>query len=87
MLANVLSRECSIWLFPEEDGGFVVKCPDIPGCVSQGDTREEALANIHEAISLCLEVIRDDFRTYRDSQAPEGVEVIERHMSEFLDHA
>lgn len=42
-------------LIPDEDGGFVVECPVIPGCISQGDTREEALANIRDAIELCLE--------------------------------
>lgn len=40
----------------DEDGVWVVECPAIPGCVSQGDTREEALANIREAIAACLEV-------------------------------
>ena len=35
---------------------WVVECPSIPGCVSQGDTKEEALANIREAIELCVEV-------------------------------
>ena len=40
----------------DEDGVWVVECPSIPGCVSQGDTKEEALANIREAIELCLEV-------------------------------
>ena len=40
----------------DEDGMWVVACPAIPGCVSQGTTREEALANIEEAIELCLEV-------------------------------
>lgn len=40
----------------DEDGMWVVECPSIPGCVSQGDTKEEALKNIHEAIQLCLEV-------------------------------
>ena len=39
-----------------EDGVWVVECPSIPGCVSQGKTREEALENIREAIALCLEV-------------------------------
>ena len=39
----------------ESDGGFVVSVPVLPGCVSQGDTREEALANIREAIELCIE--------------------------------
>ena len=40
----------------DEDGVWVVECPAIPGCVSQGRTREEALANVREAIQLCLEV-------------------------------
>ena len=40
----------------DEDGVWVVECPAIPGCVSQGSTKEEALANIKEAIGLCLEV-------------------------------
>jgi predicted RNase H-like HicB family nuclease len=40
----------------DEDGVWVVECPSIPGCVSQGNTREEALENIQEAIALCLEV-------------------------------
>lgn len=40
----------------DEDGVWVAECPSIPGCVSQGDTREEALVNVQEAIVLCLEV-------------------------------
>lgn len=40
----------------DEDGVWIVECPAIPGCVSQGTTREEALAAIQEAIQLCLEV-------------------------------
>lgn len=40
----------------DEDGVWFVECPAIPGCVSQGDTREGALANIREAIAACLEV-------------------------------
>jgi predicted RNase H-like HicB family nuclease len=39
----------------QADGGYVVSVPVLPGCVSQGDTREEALANIHEAIDLYVE--------------------------------
>jgi len=40
----------------DEDGMWVVECPSIPGCVSQGKTKEDALKNIKEAIALCLEV-------------------------------
>jgi predicted RNase H-like HicB family nuclease len=40
----------------DEDGIWIAECPSIPGCVSQGSTREEALENIKEAIRLCLEV-------------------------------
>jgi len=40
----------------DETGMFVVECPSIPGCVSQGNTEEEAVSNIREAIRDCLEV-------------------------------
>ena len=40
----------------DEDGVWIVECPSIPGCVSQGDTKDEAIANIQEAIALCIEV-------------------------------
>ena len=40
----------------DEDGIWIVECPSIPGCVTQGATREEGLDNISEAIRLCLQV-------------------------------
>jgi predicted RNase H-like HicB family nuclease len=40
----------------DEDGVWIAECPSIPGCVSQGDSRDEAFANIREAIAACLEV-------------------------------
>ena len=40
----------------DEDGMFCVSCPSIPGCHSQGESRDEALANIKDAIAGCLEV-------------------------------
>ena len=40
----------------DEDGVWIVECPSIPGCVSQGETKDEALKNIEEAIQICLEV-------------------------------
>jgi len=49
----------TVLLEPEDDGGFVVSVPALPGCISQGDTREEALANIREAIAVYLEDCRE----------------------------
>ncbi len=51
-----MSLKFNVTLDRDEDGAWVVECPAIPGCVSQGDTREEALENIEDAIRLCLEV-------------------------------
>lgn len=60
-----------VYLQPDtEDGGFTVTCPVLPGCVSQGDTREEALANIKEAIEGYLQVLRES-----GEPAPEPGEV------------
>jgi predicted RNase H-like HicB family nuclease len=46
----------NVTLDRDEDAVWVVECPAIPGCVSQGQTREEALENIKDAIALCLQV-------------------------------
>ena len=46
----------TVTLDRDESGTWVAECPAIPGCVSQGTTRTEALKNIREAIELCLEV-------------------------------
>ena len=47
-------------LEPSPEGGFTVHVPSLPGCISEGDDREEALANIREAIALYLEPVDDD---------------------------
>jgi len=46
----------SVTVDRDEDGVWVVECPSIPGCVSQGKTKAKAIKNIQEAIALCLEV-------------------------------
>jgi predicted RNase H-like HicB family nuclease len=45
-----------ITLDRDEDGVWISACPAIPGCVSQGETKEEATENIRDAIKMCLEV-------------------------------
>lgn len=47
-------------LEPSDEGGFTVYVPSLPGCISEGDTKDEALANIREAIQLYLEPVDDD---------------------------
>ena len=50
------TRDFKVFLEPDDDyGGYVVVCPSLPGCYSQGKTVSEALANIREAIDLCIE--------------------------------
>ncbi len=46
-------------IYPGEDGYFVAECPSLPGCISQGKTREEAIENIREAIQLYIEVLQE----------------------------
>lgn len=61
-----------VLLYPGEDGYFVVEVPSLQGCISQGKTREEALANIEEAIALYVEVLQD-----REEPVPDDrVEVV-----------
>ncbi len=50
-----------IYLSDGEDGYIVAECPALPGCVSQGRNREEALANIREAIEGWLEIANEKF--------------------------
>lgn len=49
-----------VMLEPSEDGGYTVTVPSLPGCISEGDTRDDALANIREAIQLHLEPVEND---------------------------
>jgi len=47
-------------LYPGEDGYFVVECPSLPGCISQGKTKEEAIENIKEAIHAYVAALTED---------------------------
>ena len=74
-LANVLNQAAlNIQLSDAGDGYVMAECVDIPGCISQGKTREEALANIVDAISVCLEIITEQaakkVREHEPAQSP-----------------
>ena len=70
----------TVILEPESDGGYSVICPAIPGCVSQGDPLDAAIANIREAILGCLDVRHED-----GLPAPiESPEIIAKEVEECL---
>ena len=62
-----------IILEPSEEGGFTAIVPSLPGCISEGDTKEEALQNIREAIELYLEPVEDDMVYSKGAEAVELV--------------
>ncbi len=59
-----------VLIYAEETGGYSVVCPSLPGCHSQGETLEEALANVREAIELYLEVLEEDHLPIPESSEP-----------------
>ena len=65
------SRKFTVILDQEADGGYSVYCPALPGCCSQGEDRDDALAMIREAIELVLEVVED-----RKRQGDDAVSVL-----------
>lgn len=60
-----------IILEPSEEGGFTAIVPSLPGCISEGDTRDDALKNIREAIELYLEPVEDDLVYSTDAEEVE----------------
>ena len=58
LIFSAMEKTYIVTLSPGEDGYIVAECPTLPGCVSQGKTREEALKNIREAIEGIIEVRR-----------------------------
>ncbi|MDI6780162.1 MAG: type II toxin-antitoxin system HicB family antitoxin [Bacteroidota bacterium] len=47
-------------IYPGEDGYWVAECPSLPGCISQGKTKEEAIINIKEAIKIYIATLEED---------------------------
>jgi Uncharacterized conserved protein len=66
------TQDFKVFLEPDADyGGYAVVCPSLPGCYSQGKTVSEAMANIREAIELCLEDMES-----RGEEVPDPTEVL-----------
>lgn len=70
-LVASLAVKLKVVLEPSDEGGFTAYVPTLPGCISEGDTRDEALSNIREAIELYLEPVEDDLA------GKEGAEIAE----------
>ena len=58
-------------LEPSDEGGYTAYVPALPGCISEGDTLEEAMTNIREAIELYLEPVEDDWVKDKDVEVRE----------------
>ncbi len=58
----------NIYLEPSDEGGYTVIVPSLPGCISEGETKEEAINNCKEAIQLYLESIDDDVLTVSNAE-------------------
>jgi len=61
-------------LEPSDEGGYTVYAPSLPGCISEGETVDQALVNIQEAIELYLEPVEDDW-IFVDNNLVQEIEV------------
>jgi antitoxin HicB len=78
----------SVLLLPDvEAGGYTVEVPSLPGVVTEGDTREEALANAREAISLFLEDMVADGEAIPEERAPPEIAEVEVSITTDVDGA
>jgi predicted RNase H-like HicB family nuclease len=60
IIEDVICMKYTIILEEQEEGGFTAQCLEIPGAISQGETKKEALDNVKEAIELVLEVLQEE---------------------------
>ena len=58
--ANIFIEMRQVVIYPGEDGYWVAECPSLPGCISQGKTKEEAISNISEAIRGYIAALQED---------------------------
>ena len=61
----------TVYIEPSDEGGYTVVVPSLPGCISEGETKEEAVKNIKEAIELYLEPVEDDVLTVSNAEVLE----------------
>ena len=67
--------EIKIILEEQKEGGYTIYIPSLPGCISQGETKEEALKNIKEAIELWLEPDENELIVYSDKVKTETITI------------
>ena len=65
-----MSRTFHVVLVPQPEGGYFVQCPALPGCYSEGETVEECLVNIREAIELALDDLKATGQSVPETEAP-----------------
>ena len=61
-----MAKRFHVLIERDEDGGYIGKVPELQGCLTQGDTLDELMANVKEAIQLCLEVQKNDKSSKRN---------------------
>ena len=79
-MTNAKPIKYTVILEPADEGGYVVSCPALPGCISQGETLEETLENIKEAILLVIEVLQEE----NEPIPNETPEIVTEEISEIL---
>jgi predicted RNase H-like HicB family nuclease len=79
-MTNAKPTKYTVILEPANEGGYVVSCPAMPGCISQGETLEETLENIKEAILLVIEVLQEE----NEPIPNETPEIVTEEISEIL---
>ncbi|MFA4953393.1 MAG: type II toxin-antitoxin system HicB family antitoxin [Candidatus Pacearchaeota archaeon] len=67
--------EIKIVLEPQEEGGYTVFVPSLPGCISQGETVEKCIENVKEAIELWIEPDENDIIIYKDNVKTETITI------------
>jgi predicted RNase H-like HicB family nuclease len=79
-MTNAKPTKYTVILEPAHEGGYVVSCPVLSGCISQGETLEETLENIKEAILLVIEVLQEE----NEPIPNETPEIVTEEISEIL---